>query len=226
MKNKVFAFFGFMMSILVSAQVSLVEVKKVHENSDKFLYKIDSAQTQKAEYLGKLEVNGFELDDVAVFNEVYKKAKSTGANAYHLQLKPTIEGKPVFNPSFYSLLLYFIDEKQYGKEENQIYLISSSEKAIKVRINNQKILLEPRSFIKLNLNQIHEADIAVGGFLGSRIQLKQQSNQPNQYFQISGAKISTNSYGEGGLNLKSGDFITLEKSFAQFLLTIYQEKRF
>ena len=37
MKNKVFAFFGFMMSILVSAQVSLVEVKKVHENSDKFL---------------------------------------------------------------------------------------------------------------------------------------------------------------------------------------------
>lgn len=210
----------------MSAQVSLVEVKKVHENTDKFLYTIDSLQAQKSEYLGKLEVNGFNIDDVAVFSEVYKKAKSTGANTYRLQLNPTIEGKPSFNPNFYTLLLYYTPEKVYGKEENQVYLISSSDKAIKVRINDRKILLEPRSFVQLNLNQILSADIAVGGFLGSRIQIEQQNNQPNLYFEISGAKISANRYGEGGLNLKSGDFIKLEKSFAQFLLNIYQVQKF
>ena len=58
--------------------------------------------------------------------------------------------------------------------------------------------------------------------IGARIKLQAKNNQPEQYFQISGKKISTNSPASPGINYKTGDIIALEKSFAQFLLTIYQ----
>ena len=60
-------------------------------------------------------------------------------------------------------------------------------------------------------------------FLGSRIKLQAKNNQPEQYFQISGNKISTNSPVSPGINYKTGDIIALEKSFSEFLLTIYEK---
>ncbi|WP_228420497.1 hypothetical protein [Chryseobacterium sp. 5_R23647] len=46
-----------------------------------------------------------------------------------------------------------------------------------------------------------------------------------QYFQISAAKIKSNTYGEPGINLKSGDIIGLDKSFGDFLRMIYTENK-
>ena len=40
---------------------------------------------------------------------------------------------------------------------------------------------------------------------------------------ISGNKISTNSPASPGINYKTGDIMALEKSFAKFLVTIYQK---
>ena len=40
---------------------------------------------------------------------------------------------------------------------------------------------------------------------------------------ISGNKISTNSPASPGINYKTGDIMALEKSFAEFLLTIYEK---
>ena len=40
---------------------------------------------------------------------------------------------------------------------------------------------------------------------------------------ISGKKISTNSPASPGINYKTGDIIALEKSFSEFLLTIYEK---
>jgi hypothetical protein len=40
---------------------------------------------------------------------------------------------------------------------------------------------------------------------------------------ISGKKISANSPASPGINYKTGDIIALEKSFAEFLLTIYEK---
>ena len=59
--------------------------------------------------------------------------------------------------------------------------------------------------------------------IGARIKLRAKNNQPEQYFQISGNKISTNSPASPGINYKTGDIIALEKSFAEFLLTIYDK---
>ena len=40
---------------------------------------------------------------------------------------------------------------------------------------------------------------------------------------ISGKKISANSPASPEINYKTGDIIALEKSFAEFLLTIYEK---
>jgi hypothetical protein len=50
-------------------------------------------------------------------------------------------------------------------------------------------------------------------------------NSPNYSINIpiSGKKISTNSPASPGINYKTGDIMALEKSFAKFLVTIYQK---
>ena len=44
-----------------------------------------------------------------------------------------------------------------------------------------------------------------------------------RYYLFSGKRISVNSPASPGINYKTGDIIALEKSFAQFLLTIYDK---
>jgi hypothetical protein len=66
-------------------------------------------------------------------------------------------------------------------------------------------------------------DVSVGKFLGSRIKLQGKEGQQEQYFQIFGKKVSANSPSNPGINFKTGDIVGLEKSFANFLITIYKE---
>jgi hypothetical protein len=71
------------------------------------------------------------------------------------------------------------------------------------------------------LSRDNITDISVGKFLGSRIKLQSKDGQAEQYFQISGKKICKFTFNPG-INFKTGDFIRLEKSYAQFLISIYQ----
>ena len=64
--------------------------------------------------------------------------------------------------------------------------------------------------------------ISTRKLLGSTIKLTAQNNQPVQYFQISGFGVNTNQNGTPGVNLKSGDIVRLEQSYAQFITTIYE----
>ena len=89
-------------------------------------------------------------------------------------------------------------------------------------MNNKKIKLPARSYIKYDLSRDNITDISVGKFLGSRIKLQSKDGQAEQYFQISGKKISASSPSNPGINFKTGDFIRLEKSYAQFLISLYQ----
>ena len=118
--------------------------------------------------------------------------------------------------------LYYTEQKKIAKEENIIYIINPS-KEIQIRINDDKLKLTPRSFIKYNISKTEITDVSVGKFLGSRIKFQSKEGQPEQYFQISGKKISANSENSPGIKYKTGDIIKLEKSYAQFLINIYIE---
>lgn len=209
-------------SFAFTQDIFLTEVKTTNNNSDKFLYSLKSEPNSDNQYLGRIEVSGFTLNDEEVFSQIYNKAKSIGSNTYIIKSPENIDGTANFNPSHYYIYLYYTESQKMDKEENIIYIINPS-KEIQVRINNTKLKLDTRSYIKYDISKTEITDISVGKFLGSRIKFQSKDNQPEQYFQISGKKISANSENSPGINYKTGDIIKLEKSYAQFLINIYSK---
>ncbi len=211
---------------LFSAQnVYLTKVEKTNDNTDKFLYKI-SEESVNAQYLGDVEVQGFAKDDAAVFSLIYKKAKEIGANTFTLKPFENIDGSPQdFNPANYRLSLYYLPKEKLLNQTGYVYLFASSEKNQKISINRTDYEISPRSYLILKVIPGKIYTISTKKLLGSTIRLQPKSDEGNQYFQISATKIKADESGVGGLNLKSGDIISLEKSYAEFLSTIYNEEK-
>ena len=206
----------------MAQNVILNKVEKTHSNADKFLYKINP-ESVNAEYLGEIEVQGFSGDDVKVFGMVYKKAKEIGANAFSYRPFESVEGGiQKFDSAHYRLNLYYVSPDQFPREDNIIYLIASPYKKQTIAVNNDKLSFEPRTYTKIQLTPGEIYTVSTRKLLGSSVKLGAQENQPVQFFQFSAFSVSSNPYGNGGINLKSGDITRLEQSYAQFLTTIYQ----
>lgn len=211
---------------LFNAQnVYMTKVERTNDNKDKFLYKINE-EVKDAEYLGEIEVQGFSKDDAAIFSLIYKKAKEIGANTFTLKPFENIDGSPQpFNASNYKLGLYYLPKEKLLNQTGHIYLFASSDKNQKIDINKKNYELSPRSYTIINVVPGDVYMISTKKLLGSTIKLQPKSGDGNQYFQISAAKIKSDDSGVGGLNLKSGDIIGLEKSYAEFLSIIYNKEK-
>lgn len=208
----------FLLNGLSAQYITLSKAIKTSDNKDRFFYRIDPA-TANAEYLGEVEVQGFSNNDAEIFRQIYTKAKTIGANAFSLRKSENLDGQITFNPAHYFLELYYTAD--IPRQENLIYVISSASKPQNIKFNNKTVTLLPRTYIKHALTE--GLSLSVGRLLGSKITLSPKQNQPEQYFQVVPAGIRADQSGPGGLNLKSGDIILLEKSYAGFLTTIYQE---
>jgi hypothetical protein len=227
MKIKNIALFIFVIALnFINAQnVYLSKVEKVKESSDKYFYRIDP-KNSAAEYLGEIDVQGFSNDDVAVFAKIYKKAKEIGANAFSYKPFESVDEKiQPFNPANYRLELYFVAKDELSKPSDLIYFFSSSSKPQTISINKKDYTLPPRSFTVIKGIPGEIYTISTKKFLGSTIKISVNAEAPAQYFQISAAKIKSNTYGEPGINLKSGDIIGLDRSFGDFLTMIYTENK-
>ena len=204
--------------------VTLNKVEKTNDNKDKFFYKIN--EPSKSEFLGEILVNSYSDKDVEIFGDIYKKAKQIGANSFSLKPIENIDGTiQNFNSSYYILNLYYTNIDDIPNEENVAYLVSSSEKKQKISINNKTTALEPRSFIRLDLNENEVMSVSTRKLLGSTVKLSAKSGQPSLYLSLTNFKIRSNDSLYGGVNLKSGDITGLEKSFGMFLTTIYTEQK-
>lgn len=225
MKNFIIIILAFFIQLCSAQNVYLTKVVKTKDNTDRFLYTINE-ETKDAEYLGEIEVQGFWKYDDEVFSLVYKKAKEIGANAFSWKPFENIDGTPQnFNPSNYRLNLYFLPKEQFKDQTGYMYIFASSEKDQKIAINKTDYIIPPRSFLKLKMIPDEVYTISTKKLLGSTIKIQPKENTSNQYFQISSAKIKSDESGVGGLNLKSGDIIGLEKSYGEFLSTIYNKEK-
>lgn len=223
MKNLTFFFSLLLVNLAFAQNIVLNKVEKTGTNKDKFFYKInpDSVQNQ---YLAELEVQGFSPDDTSVFSEIYKKAKSVGANAFSYKSFDTIDGIPKkLDQNNYKLSLYEIKENDLPDSSSYIYIVSSSPKNQKIGFDGETINLIPRSFAIKKINPGQTVTISTKKFLGSSVKTRANKNEGKQFFQVSAFKINSNPYGTAGINIKSGDITKLEKSFGDFLITIYTE---
>ncbi|QOW11346.1 hypothetical protein Q73A0000_13745 [Kaistella flava (ex Peng et al. 2021)] len=222
MKKFLFLYLIALSPFFFAQNVVLNKVVKSHPNDDKVFYKINPKSTP-SEYLGEVEVQGFSDNDAKVFGMIYQKAKEIGANAFSYEPFEAVDGTlSKFDPIHYKLSLYYVSTSDFPKEENMVYFISSPYKKQTISINNDKKVFEPRTYTELKLKAGEIYTISTRKLLGSSIKIAAQVNQPVQYFQLSGASVNSNEYGNPGINLKSGDIIRLEQSYGQFLTTIYQ----
>jgi len=225
MKKIVFAIFVFVAHIFYAQNVFLTKVEKTHENTDKFLYKIDEEKAE-AVYLGEIEVQGFSKNDAEIFSLIYKKAKEIGANTFALKPFETVDGSMQnFNPANYRLALYHLPKEKLLNQTGNLYLFASSDKDQKIALNKTDYILSPRSYFVIQTVPGEIYTISTKKLLGSTIKFQPKESSSNQYFQISATKIKSDETGVGGLNLKSGDIIGLEKSYAEFLSVIYSKQK-
>jgi len=218
-KNLAVAISIFCIHLCNAQNVYLSKVEKTNDNTDKFLYKKAETITD-AEYLGEIEVQGFSKDDAAVFSLIYKKAKEIGANTFSFKPFENIEGTPQpFNPANYKIALYYTPKEKLKDQEGKLYVFASSDKEQKISINKKDYLLSPRSYLTQDIIPGEVYIISTKKLLGSTI--KVQANKENLYFQVSSLRVKSDTSGTGGLNLKSGDIVGLEKSYAEFLSLIY-----
>lgn len=223
--KKLLAFFAFFFLISsVFGQASLIEAKRHHENKDSFIYLISQNLPESAEYLGTMEITNQGMDETDLFQDFYKKAKLIGANAYQIQTTDNLENQPAYHRNLFTVKLYFVEQNKIPSEDNLVYLIANQHSS-KIRVNDKKLEISPKTYIKIDLKTTKVADVAVGGFLGSRIEFSSKLHQPNQYFEIKNANVRSQNSPFGGINIKSGDFVMLEKSYAQFLISLFQEKK-
>ena len=224
MKKTIIVVCAFLMHFFNAQNVYLTKVEKTKENTDKFLYKIES-EIKDAEYLGEAEVQGYTKDDAEIFSLLYKKAKEIGANTFSLKPFENVDGSPQnFNPANYRLSLYYLPKDKLQNQTGYLYLFASSEKDQKIALNKKDYVISPRSYLLLKTISGEVYTISTKKLLGSTIKIQQKENSSNQYFQISATKVKSDDTGTGGLNLKSGDIIGLEKSYAEFLSAIYNKE--
>lgn len=222
MKKFLFLYLIALSPFFLAQNVVLNKVVKAHSNEDKIFYKINP-DSVSAEYLGEVEVQGFSDNDAKLFGMIYKKAKEVGANAFAYKAFEEIDGAlSKFDPAHYKLSLYYGNTSDFPKEDNTVYFISSPYKKQTISINKDKKVFAPRTYTDLKLAAGEIYTVSTRKLLGSSIKIAAQQNQPVQYFQLSGLSVNANEYGSPGINLKSGDIIRLEQSYAQFLTIIYQ----
>jgi len=225
MKKIIFAVSVFVAHIFYAQNIFLTKVEKTHENTEKFLYKIDE-EKKDAEYLGEIEVQGFSKNDAEIFSLIYKKAKEIGANTFALKPFENVDGSlQNFNPANYRLALFYLPKYKLLNQTGNLYLFASSEKDQKIAINKGDYIIQPRSYVTIQIIPGEVYTISTKKLLGSTIKFQPKENSSNQYFQVSATKIKSDDTGVGGLNLKSGDIIGLEKSYAEFLSIIYNKQK-
>ncbi|MGG5209709.1 hypothetical protein ACQWU4_12225 [Chryseobacterium sp. MIQD13] len=224
-KNLAVAFSIFCVHLCSAQNVYLSKVEKTNDNTDKFLYK-KAENTTGAEYLGEIEVQGFSNDDAAIFSLIYKKAKGIGANTFSFKPFENIDGTPQpINPANYKIALYYTPKEKLTDQNGKLYIFASSDKDQKINVNKKDYLLVPRSYITLDIIPGEVYTISTKKLLGSTIKVQPKTNNENLYFQVSSLKVKSDTSGVGGLNLKSGDIIGLEKSYAEFLSLIYVQNK-
>jgi hypothetical protein len=225
MKKIIIAVFVFLIHFFNAQNVYLTKVEKTNENTDKTLYKINE-EVKEAEYLGEIEVQGFSKYDDEVFSLLYKKAKEIGANTFTFKPFENVDGSlQNFNPANYKLSLYFLPKEKLLEQTGYLYLFASSEKDQKIAVNKKDYVISPRSYVRLKITPGEVYTISTKKLLGSTIKVQPKETSTNHYFQISATKVKSDESGVGGLNLKSGDIIGLEKSYAEFLTTIYNKDK-
>lgn len=223
MKKVVLLFSLFSASFFWSQNVYLNSILKTHENTDTSIHTLSAEETEVGEYLGEIEVQGFSLDDAAVYSKIYRKVKEIGGNAVAYKPFPTIDDSvSLLDPAHYRLAVYYNAKENRQDNVSALYLFADSPKEQKIRINDRDYLLPSRSYIKILLEEGKTYTVSTKKLFGSTVRLKKNPAGESQYFKILSGRIGGAGNNDGTLHIKTGDIIRVNQSFGEFLRLIYK----
>lgn len=212
MKNRIWTLAALLPFTLFAQSVNLTEAKTANDNNDQRLYKIDVVND--AQYLGKIEILGPLEDGPVAFKKFYQKARSLGANAFLYQSKKDLDNQEIATNTR-EVALYYTPTLPSNANS---YLIYNDSKTKEVLVNGEKVTIPQNTYYEGQIKEGANNYIATKKFLGSRVNLYYKEDQPQQNFQLLSGGIRSDKSGvSGGLILKTGDLIVLERSYANFL---------
>lgn len=216
----------FFIKFFSAQNVVFNKIETTYKNTDQFLYKIENGNPE-AKFLAEIEIQGYSNNYVETFKKILSKAKEVGANAFAYQPFLKIdENDTKIDVANFKLNLYHLDKDLFPIQNNEVILIASSPQNQTIRWNDEKILLKENSFLKLKMLPGEIYSLSTKGLFGSRIKLSHNNNQKKQYFLISALKVKSDKSGVGGLNLKTGDIISIDSSYGDFLTLVMQKSDF
>ena len=222
MKIKIALLLFFLFNLFSAQNVVFNKVHGTFQNADQFLYRIDK-ENPDAQFLAEIEIQGYSNDHVETFKRIVEKAKEVGANAFAYQpFLKLDENDTKIDLAHYKLNLYHLNKNLFPNHDNEVVLIASAKHDQKLKWNNEKLLLKENSFLRLKLEPSVVYSLSTKNLFGSTIKLSYSDNQKIQYYLISAFNVKSDKSGVGGLNLKSGDIISIDRSFGDFLTLVLQ----
>ena len=223
MKVKIALILFFLVHIIPAQNVIFNKIESTVANTDQFLYLINTENTE-AKFLAEIEVQGYSNDHVETFKKIVSKAKEVGANAFAYQpFLKLDENDTQIDLTHYKLNLYYLDKELFpNTNNNEVVLIASATHEQKLKWNDEKISLPENSFLRFKLIPGEVYSLSTRNLFGSTVKLSYNKTQKIQYFLISAFNVKIDKSGVGGLNLKSGDIIPIDRSFGDFLTIVMQ----
>lgn len=222
MKIRIALLLFFLVKFSAAQNIIFNKVEGTFPNADQFLYKIDK-ENPDAQFLAEIEVQGYSSDHIETFKKIVAKAKEVGANAFAYQpFLKLDENDTKLDVANYKLNLYHLDKILFPDHNNEVVLIASAPHDQKIKWNAEKLILKENSFARFKLDPGLVYSLSTRNLFGSTIKLSYSENQKIQYFLISAFNIKSDKSGVGGLNFKSGDIISIDRSFGDFLTLVMQ----
>ncbi len=177
-------------------------------------------------------VQGYSLNNnnptiVSLFNSFWKSANELGANSFYINNVVISEDSTII-----TLDLYYLNDNDSKKNldlypRNMVYVIGAIDKkqnSKTIKLNNQKVLLNPMEYVEYQNKIGEEATVSIGGLTGAKIWIKGQEGRFPKHLSVTGLEVGPGTYNTVGLSINTGRIYPVDLNLGQFLIGVLKKK--
>ena len=213
-----------------------VQVLNLYQESEKHNVKtfdlIDSSFNltgrQKLVTLKGFSLNTGNQTISALFNSFWDNANKLGGNSFTLDsISNTNDTTSII------LTIYYLNEEDIKNNfelypKNMVYVIGDIDKrqsSKSVKLNDQKVLLNPMEYISYQNKVGEETIVSIGGFLGEKVWIVGKEGRLPKHLSVNGFGVGPGSYNTVSISFNTGRVYPVELNLGQFLVKVLKEQK-
>lgn len=178
------------------------------------------------------KIKGYSLNSgnptvIALFNSFWRSANGLGANSFHIDL---VENSG--DSTIVTLDLYYLDDSDSKKNfdaypKNMVYVIGDLDKkqtAKSIKLNNDKIALNPMEYVAYQNKVGDDATVSIGGLLGAKVWIRGQEGRLPKHLSVNGFGVGPGAYNTVGLSFNTGRIYPVDLNVGQFLIGVLKRR--